>query len=156
MLAPFRVMAWLAMVCMGAALVASSGCGTGHPTTVPVSGTVTLDGNPIAGAAVMLVPPQGQGLAKAAHGVTDDQGRFTLGTFETGDGALPGKYGVTVIKKETSGILAGPDGLEAGIAPGGIKETWIIPQRYSTTETSGLEVEVRSGMEPLKLELTSK
>jgi len=132
------------------------GCGSGKPNAVPVTGVVTLDGNPVEKAAVMLMPVDSKTGGQPASGVTDGQGNFTLKTEKVGPGALPGAYQVTVIKKETTGILPGQNGVEGGIAPGGIKEKWIIPKKYSMPNESGLKVEVKSGMEPLKLDLRSK
>jgi len=134
-------------------LLMSTGCGPGGPETAPVSGTVTLDGQPVAGAAVMLVP---ESAGRPAHGVTDSQGKFTLTTFEEGDGALVGKHSVTVTLKKVTGMLADVDGLSGGVAPGGIKEEWIIPKKYSSPKTSGLSAEVKKSGEPLVLDLKSE
>ena len=132
------------------------GCGSGKPGTVQVTGVVTLDGNPVEKAAVMLMPTDSKSGGLPASGATDQKGQFTLKTEKIGPGALPGSYRATVIKKETSGILAGPNGLDGGIAPGGIKEKWIIPKKYSMPNESGLTVEVKAGMEPLSFDLKSK
>ncbi len=132
------------------------GCGSGKPSAVPVTGVVTLDGNPVEKAAVMLMPTDSKTGGQPSSGLTDGQGKFTLKTEKVGPGVLPGSYQATVIKKETSGILPGQNGLDGGIAPGGIKEKWIIPKKYSLPNESGLKVEVKSGMEPVKFELKSK
>lgn len=128
------------------------GCGKSGPQIVPVSGTVTLDGNPIDKAGVMFIPDTG----RPATGVTDPQGHFTLTTAPDGNGAEVGKYQVTVSLKKISGVAADANGLEAGPATGPIKEEYIVPQKYSDPKTSGITVEVKSGMEQVKLELTSK
>ena len=130
-----------------------AGCGPDRPRTHKVSGTVTLDGNPIAGASVMFIPESG---GRPATGVTDEEGEFTLSTFESGDGALPGKHAVTVTLKEVSGMIADKDGLSAGVGPNGLQVRWIIPERYSTPETSKTTVEVARGMDAVKLELTTQ
>jgi hypothetical protein len=133
-------------------LLLFAGCGPSRPATVAVRGIVTLDGTPVAGGAVMFSPQSG---GRPAEGVTDAEGNFTLKTFDPGDGALVGMHNVTVTLKETTGISADPDGLSGEVAPGGIQEKYIVPQRYSVPETSGLIVEVKRGMEPVKLALTS-
>lgn len=145
------------------------GCGgSGRPKTVPVTGVVTLDGKPIEGANVTFYPDTGESAAtggpqkktdaatRPATGTTDKEGKFTLKTFEEGDGALPGKYRVGIVKKEVTGFLADKDGLSGGIAPEGIKEKWIVPQKYADPKTSGLTAEVKPGMEPLEFKLTSQ
>lgn len=130
-----------------------AGCGPSRPATIPVSGTVTLDGKPAAGAQVMLIPEDG---GRPAEGTTDDSGGFNLRTFEASDGALPGRHAVTVVSRRISGVNADADGLEGDVAPGGVKVEWLVPQRYSDPKTSGLTAEVVKGMEPLVLELQSR
>jgi len=129
------------------------GCGPSRPSTIPVTGTVTLNGTAVEGASVMLMP---EGEGQAATGITDAEGEFSLKTYDPGDGARPGSYKVTVIKKETTGFLADQDGLSGGIAPEGVQEKWLTPQKYSSPDTSELTAEVKDGMQPLKLELTSQ
>jgi len=133
-------------------LLASAGCGSGRPKTVPVTGVVTLDGNVVEGAAVKLSPKAG---GHPAIGTTDKEGKFTLKTFEKDDGALLGEHLVSVSKVEMSGVQADKDGLSGPPAPGGIKEKWLIPKKYSNAKEWGHTVEVKSGMEPLELKLTS-
>ncbi len=133
-------------------LAAIAGCGSGRPNTVSVEGTVTLGGKPVDGAAVMLIP-DGQG--KPASGQTDHEGKFLLKTFEAGDGAMPGKYKVTVSLVKVSGVKADADGLSGEVEPGGIKKEYLVPEKYGDPKTSGLTAEVKSGMEPLELKLTA-
>jgi len=134
-------------------LMTLAGCGREGPETVSVSGIVTLDGNPVAGASVMFMP---QSAGRPATGLTDEEGRFQLTTFGDEDGALVGLHRVTVTLIKTTGFLADKDGLSGGLAPEGAREEWIVPQRYSNPETSGLTAEVRDGMVPVKLELTTR
>src|SRR2546423_1205426 len=65
--------------------VALAGCGRQF---VPVEGTVTLDGKPLAGATVAFVP---EGPGQPASGFTDNEGVFRAGTLAKADGAAPGK-----------------------------------------------------------------
>ena len=153
---PCLLLLWsrsLTLACLAALLAGVIGCGPRRPTTYPVSGVVTLDGKPVQGATVMLRPEVG---GRPAVGTTNQRGEFKLTTFDQNDGALPGQHVVTVVKKITTGIMATPDGLSGPVAPGGIKEQWIIPKKYSDAKTSGLSANVRSDMEPLKLDLHSQ
>lgn len=134
-------------------MVLIAACGPSRPKTAPVSGVVTLDGKPVAGASVMLTPDDG---GRPALGETDAEGKFTLTTFEPGDGALVGKHHVTVRKVEISGVQADRDGLSGAPIPGGIREKWIIPKKYSNAKEWNHTVEVKSSLEPLKLQLTSR
>ena len=66
-----------------------AGCGS----TSSVSGTVTLDGKPLADATVQFVP---DGAGKDATGQTDKNGYFSMSTFNPGDGVVAGKYKVVI------------------------------------------------------------
>jgi hypothetical protein len=61
---------------------------------MPVKGTVTFQGSPLAEADVAFTPTGG----RPATGRTDAAGRFTLTTFRTNDGAMTGEHIVTVCK----------------------------------------------------------
>lgn len=78
-----------------------AGCSgsTDRPATYPVSGTVMYNGNPITGATVAF---WGEGASKAATGVTDSEGKFTLSMFEANDGAVAGTHKITVTKSDPS------------------------------------------------------
>ena len=79
---------------LGLALLLISGCGRGTPLTMPVKGTVTFQGSPLAEADVAFTPTGG----RPATGRTDTAGQFTLTTFKTNDGAMIGQHTVTVCK----------------------------------------------------------
>jgi hypothetical protein len=83
--------------------VAAAGCGG---KTAKVEGRVTLDGVAVEGAMVSFVPENNTG-DRQATGLTDADGVFQLTTFNTGDGAIPGTYKVTVEKKPSQGPAAG-------------------------------------------------
>jgi hypothetical protein len=69
-----------------------AGCGR-KDNLLPVKGMLTLDGKPLAGATVILIP---QGLTgKSACGTAAGDGSFQLATSGR-DGALPGDYTVIV------------------------------------------------------------
>ena len=125
------------------------GCGKGadnRPARVPVTVTVMYRGAPVEGATVTLHPTAQDG--KPAFGTTDSQGRAVLGTFDIGDGTLPGDYGVTVIKTEqgSSGgeTPAGEIGAMPAVGPGGAPPLppsgprHLLPAKYADVNTSGL------------------
>ena len=68
------------------------GCGDGRPERVPVSGQVLIDGEPLGVGFIRLVPEN----ARPASARIGPDGRFTLGTFEQDDGAVPGTHPVVV------------------------------------------------------------
>lgn len=160
---------WMTLVGL-LAVVCIMGCadpGVERPSTAKVTGTVTLDGDAVAGAVVKF-SPKGAG-GHAASGTTDDSGNFALTTFESGDGAVPGSYQITVSKTEGGAAeeAAGAAGdgseenyeavyesmAEAGadvMAEGGSAEAEVkdlLPAKYKDPATSGFEEEVTEGGE---------
>ncbi|HZY86149.1 MAG TPA: hypothetical protein VFE78_15045 [Gemmataceae bacterium] len=81
---------------LGLALVLALGCGK---KMVPVSGKVTLNGQPLVGATVSFQPVASGGAAEAgpgSAGKTNDNGEYTL-TAATGQtGAWVGKHRVSI------------------------------------------------------------
>ncbi|MCA9048218.1 MAG: hypothetical protein KDA89_05790 [Planctomycetaceae bacterium] len=134
------------------------GCGDGRPSLVPVSGSVTLNGEPVEGAQVGFEPQDMGDYNRPSVAVTDAQGNFTAGTYGTSDGMPVGTYRVSVFKKEAVGKLPenyNSEDTESNPQP--IRYQWTVPQMYSTTAESGLTVEVTSaGMNPDTLALTGE
>ncbi len=102
-----------------------------RPKTVPVQGTVTHKGQPLADASVAFVRSDN---TRGAVGRTDSGGRYSLMTFEPGDGAPPGEYGVQIVKYEESGVEP-----EDGETPP-LKS--LIPEKYAAVGSSGLKATV--------------
>lgn len=75
------------------------GCGGSGLGTVPVSGKITVDGQPMEGVMVVYNPGDG---GRAASGRTDAQGMYKLTTEIKDDGALPGSYKIAVSKHENA------------------------------------------------------
>lgn len=119
-----------------------AGCGNGMGI-VPVEGTITLDGQPLAGAEVIFRPADG----RPSLGVTDANGKYTLQYDSDMKGALTGKHKVSI---STSGEAA-QSGSEDG--PSGAKVER-VPLQYNKQTT--LEVDVTSGGGPLDFKLESK
>lgn len=83
---------------LGVVMLAGLGCG--RESTVPVSGTVFLDGRPLAKAFVEFRPMAQPGDAApgpSSRGQTDGQGRYTLHVVGGPEaGAVPGKHRVRI------------------------------------------------------------
>lgn len=124
---------------MALALVAALGCpGADTPDTVKVTGTVTYNGSPVDGASVAFIPESG----RPASGVTDAQGKFTLSTFGTDDGAVPGlhKVAITPAGSNEPPPMPGMPGYEEsqqGKPP--------FPAKYGDVKTSNFEAKVEKG-----------
>lgn len=96
---------------------------------------VAYNGNPLANAQVVFAP-EGQG--RVATGTTDEKGRFHLGTFRPGDGALVGNHRVAVIARHPP--KEPPPGSPASLMPDDyvVHGDPRIPRRYFSAATSGL------------------
>lgn len=87
------------------ALLAASGCGSG-PKFVPVSGTVTMNSEPLADVSVMFLPEGSDG-SLTAEGMTDSSGKYTLMTRDV-PGAALGKYKAVVTRLGAPGSATDP------------------------------------------------
>jgi hypothetical protein len=82
---------------LGCALVCAAGCG--GPRLATVTGKVTLDGTPLAGATVSFYPigqPADPADAVASTGTTDDNGEYSLETTKDQRGAVVGTHRVSI------------------------------------------------------------
>lgn len=138
------------------AVTVFSGCGgsdtSGREATYKISGKVTFGGSPLAGATIRFFPEAGQ---RSAMGFTNNDGEYVLTTYEYGDGAMAGAYGVSIQKpaprKESvnesshEAFASGNVDLEAMHAAkadeGSDSE---IPTRYANPEESGFAVVVKA------------
>lgn len=151
-------MAVLLRVALPAAVLLVSGCGGETiPEAQPVTGVVTLEGAPVEGADVVLVPSDQN--TKSAGAMTDAQGNFSVKTYwdreHQLDGALRGEYGITITKMEKPDVPANmkPEEVMALYSNSGPPKS-LLPKRYSTPSTSGFKVSVGdSPPDPLQLEL---
>lgn len=141
------------MLLLVVAAVVAGGCGPGRLTTVPIRGSITLDGKPVARATVLFVPAAG---GVPGRGVTDADGGFTLTTFAEGDGAITGKHRVAVSKMKVTGVDATEDGMLPATVSGEVRTIWVTPQKHADASTSGLEVDVARGMPAVALALESQ
>ena len=130
------------------------GCGKKTIKTDAVTGTVKLDGELQADVNVYFVPttPDGNG----GYAKTDAQGKYVLQTLlgEANAGTTPGVYKVKFDYQE-----AVPDGTmeENGQTIDKFKSVSKLAKKWNDQETSGVEVEVKAGVENVfDFEITSK
>jgi hypothetical protein len=151
--------------CAGFAIpvvLAILGCGdsSGLPRRYPVSGTVTYNGKALEKGTINFTPADAKG--RAAGGTITD-GRYSLTTQDPDDGALPGKYKVGVLSKETDpstvdlklkkpGEGAQTEAEKKAMATyfpqkvaarAAAQSKSLVPAKYSSPETSGLTFEVK-------------
>jgi hypothetical protein len=94
------------------------------------------------------------GASRAASGVTNENGTFTLSTFGKKDGAIPGEHRVTIslfrqpdFQKETYADSNAYEAArrEAEMAGRSVKAVSLVPDRYSVADKSGLTARVEVG-----------
>jgi hypothetical protein len=114
---------------------------------------VTLDGKPLAGAAITFVPVEG---GSFGYGSTNEKGEFTIGTFAETDGALVGVHWISImpdiISPAAMGQTPGREGGRRGEINRAAKSR--IPEKYTSIDTSDLRVDVKKGMPPVTFDLT--
>lgn len=74
------------------AALAAVGCSGGSPDVGLVTGTVTLDGEPLENAEVVFAPASG----RPSTGLTDSSGRYELTYIRDVKGAVPGPHTVRI------------------------------------------------------------
>ena len=107
-----------------------SGCGgSDGPPAVPASGTVSYQGKPISKGTIHFQPEKGRSASGPIEG-----GKFTLTTYQEGDGAVAGKHAVGVEVTE-----------EVKQKGGDTNVKYLIPQKFANPGQSKISVEVPAG-----------
>jgi hypothetical protein len=125
-----------ASFCTAVLLLAVVGCG--GKKLIPITGTVTLDGQPVDEAVIVFVPETQPG--DTSTGRSQSDGTFSLRTGKA-DGAVPGAYKVVINKYDTSPTAKGKKS--------------VLPRIYASAKTTPLQCTVPHDG-PVLLELKSK
>lgn len=114
------------------AAISLTGCGESRVEVFPVSGKLTFDGKPPAGAQITLHPVSAGVEGVAPSGAVKPDGSFQVSAYQAGDGAPAGDYVATVqwfrFDEKLGG--AGPN---------------VIPAKYTDPKTSPIKVTVKAG-----------
>lgn len=92
-------------------------------------------------------------------GTTDKTGRFSLMSFEPGDGAKPGEYIATVMKMETRGEIHifRPEGTNQKIVQDEREIIHHLPQQYACPSSTHLKITIPgNGDSNLVIDLTGE
>jgi hypothetical protein len=133
----------------GFAVLIVLGCGddTGLGKRYPVSGSVTYKDQPVEKGRIDFIPAESN-QGRAASGEIVD-GRYALTTAISGDGAMPGKYKVTVVSKEWDSTTLQGDANggqfhhDKNFAKAVENAKDLVPAKFGLAETSGLTAEVK-------------
>jgi hypothetical protein len=140
-----------------------AGCSGGveeRPKTYPVTGQVAYKGKPLVGATVAF---WSEGAPRSAEGTTDQEGKFSLSTYELNDGAFEGenKVVISVPLPDSSAPVEAPKDPAAmsQMYQARLKEMKnqkpLLPVKYSKLETTPLKATVKAGEnEPFVFQLT--
>jgi len=134
-------------------MLVATGCGDGRVAVYPARGTVRVDGQPAAGARVILhatkyEPIEGQTVPIPTATAAND-GTFVLTSFDEGDGAPAGEYDVTI----TWPMLQDSAATDPEAQGPSIDR---LRGRYADPDTSGITVTISEGdnvLEPFELKL---
>jgi hypothetical protein len=123
----------------------AASCGKSRPEIkgklplFPVTGKVTMNGQPMPGAIVLLHPIfefPASAAPQRPRAKAEDNGTFKLSTYANQDGAPAGKYYVTVSWKES----------EEGVTSEQLADLpEKAPESFQNPKTSGLIVQVKEG-----------
>jgi hypothetical protein len=139
---------------LGVCLLALAGCGSGGGgAELPVSGVVTLDGNPVANALVGFSPDEGIDQTSSGFARTGSDGKFVVTGSGGKKGLVPGRYKVTVSKGQanTSGQM---DDTTGAVVEADIKDEF--PPIYSDPTRTVLAFSVTGDGKPIEIKLDSK
>lgn len=121
-----------------------AGCHRG-PTLVPVRGKVVYDGKALEFGSITFQPASGP----QARGEIQPDGSFQLSTLSLNDGVIPGAHKVKIACYDSQNPQVAKAAGERGLGK------LLIPQKYTTFNTSGLTADVsESGNEPFVFELS--
>ena len=142
------------LMILAAAAVLPTGCNRRDPNLpvqYPVTGQITLDDRPLAGAGIMFLP-RGKTRGTGAYGMSNAEGRYTLKTDYGGDGAPEGEFAVTVsrvVNRDGTPYVPNPDAAEAG-------ERETLPAIYHDSIKTVLSANVPKGGGKIDFPLKSK
>jgi len=144
-LRPFLALALLALL--------SAGCGSHRPALMKTQALVTLDGKPVAEAAVMLVPTAG---GRPVSGVTDDAGRAVFSTYGSRDGIPAGDYKAVVSKRVLKKSAAQKAAGDEMFLFSDSDYDNLLPIRYASHDSTDLTVTVDGGAREIAIALRSE
>lgn len=123
------------------------GCGGKSVKLVPAEGVVKLDGKPARGIMVQFMPDGTRGgSGPTSFGVTDEQGRFQLKTYENQDGATPGPHLVVLMDTEEDRPAQGTVSTKKSR----------LSSRFGIAKPGQLAVEVKEGGQPIEVAASAR
>lgn len=122
----------------------------------PVTGKVTYDGKPVPEGTVTFYPVGG---GRPSSGQLQSDGTYVLASTKPGDGALVGKCKVAIESRKVTNAAPAPTSFADELAsedappPPPSNIDWLVPEKYSSAESSGLTATVQSGSNQIDFDL---
>lgn len=132
--------------------LALAGCSGPADETVSAAGIVHLDGNPVEGVSVSLVPQAGVS-GRGGYGVSDGEGKFVLKSGPEMIGVMPGTYRVLFQKmRQQDGSPIPPDAMEADV-----EVVNQLPAVYANPENTPFSIVIPTpDGQPIEMDLKSR
>lgn len=118
---------------------------------IPVSGTVTLDGEPLAGVTLSFIPQSGTN-SMGGYGITDEAGKFLVTHYSQAEGIETGTYSVTfskLVMKDGNPIPPDVDAADVGAVQK-------LPPHLTQPPDGKYVLKVEAGPQEVQYELSSK
>ncbi|MGL4943233.1 MAG: hypothetical protein ACRC46_08575 [Thermoguttaceae bacterium] len=135
-------------------LVLAFGCGPklpdGMPPIFPCVVVLTQDGKPLTDANVVLHPADNSNWNGV--GSTDASGRARIFTSDKYEGAIAGKFKVTIRKIETEMPKPVSSSVAAVTPPAAVKSYSLVDTKLGDKDTTSLEIEVKKGTKDYPLD----
>ncbi len=146
-------------------LASCGGDGEAFGKRYPVSGKVTYNGQPLEKGSISFVPEKGAGATGPI-----EKGDYTLSTGGDQDGALPGKYKVTITAKEDTEALAKAEFAKVSkrpeseitaiprqfLANAAANAKSLVPIGYGDVRTTPLTADVKEGANTIPFTISDK
>jgi hypothetical protein len=120
----------------------------GEHTTAKVHGKVTFNGQPMKFGSLLFVP---EGNFPSAQGIIQSNGTYSMGTYDTADGAVIGKHKVMITAHSINANVLPEDAVKG--SDGSVVS--VIPERYGDLEKSGLTADVSEDDNTVNFDLVS-
>jgi hypothetical protein len=123
-----------------ATALACSSCGSGRPTVHTVRGRALHRNQPLANAVIVLHHLGDDPALRELmpNGRVDQDGNFTLTTYDPGDGAPAGEWAVTLTWPVPTRATADPERASSGAD--------FFKGRYQDPRTSGMRIQIQPGL----------
>lgn len=112
---------------------------------VSVTGKVTLNGTALTTGTISFTDGKSAFMSPISSG-----GAYSLGESPSSPGALPGDYRVRIVSTEAAAAMKAP---EPGKPPEVVAAKSLIPEKYSSFDTSGLTATVKNESNTINFDL---